>query len=46
MRFANRTENQVMTVYMPILKGRASEIQALEAVTIFEKRIKDHLPRQ
>ncbi|MET8867650.1 beta family protein [Nonomuraea sp. NPDC004580] len=67
-----------MTVYMPILKGRASEIQALgkiqkenlasvralievmppdqspedgrqaviEAATIFEKRVKDHLPRQ
>ncbi|AQZ63280.1 hypothetical protein BKM31_19050 [[Actinomadura] parvosata subsp. kistnae] len=29
MRFANRTENQVMTVYMPILRGRASEFQVI-----------------
>jgi len=27
--FANHTENHVMTVYMPILKGRASEFLAL-----------------
>ncbi|MGJ6965481.1 beta family protein [Streptosporangium sp. G11] len=30
--FANHTENHVMTVYMPILKGRASEFLALGKV--------------